>query len=285
MISHASVSGAITRVAAASFTGFVDPTTTDRTHASGFASRDWLIGEVMREKSTRAAALAALRTRAYALSPTMPLLAAYTQPTTFTSTPQRIAFAFVGERLWLDFVNTESALRVPDALRDFETFVRWLEVAGALDAERALGMRRRAQQQPTGAQAALMDARRVRASLRALAERGVSSERVRVDGLAEINRVLGRSAGTRRLELRADGSFGRAFVPVGDAFAGLMIPVVESAADALILGELARVRRCADPRCPRVFFDGTKNGRRRWCDMATCGNRAKAARHRARHRD
>jgi predicted RNA-binding Zn ribbon-like protein len=29
-----------------------------------------------------------------------------------------------------------------------------------------------------------------------------------------------------------------------------------------------------------VFFDNTKNGRRRWCDMATCGNRAKAARHR-----
>src|SRR3712207_8022785 len=28
----------------------------------------------------------------------------------------------------------------------------------------------------------------------------------------------------------------------------------------------------------RSFFDRTKNGRRRWCDMATCGNRAKAAR-------
>jgi predicted RNA-binding Zn ribbon-like protein len=40
------------------------------------------------------------------------------------------------------------------------------------------------------------------------------------------------------------------------------------------------VRRCADPRCGRVFQDETKNGRRRWCDMATCGNRAKAARHR-----
>jgi predicted RNA-binding Zn ribbon-like protein len=105
---------------------------------------------------------------------------------------------------------------------------------------------------------------------------------VRIETLNEINRVLGRSAGTRRLELRADGTFTRAFVPVGDAFAGLMIPIVESAADALILGELPRVRRCADPRCARVFFDGTKNAARRWCDMATCGNRAKAARHRAR---
>ena len=56
-------------------------------------------------------------------------------------------------------------------------------------------------------------------------------------------------------------------------------------ADALILGELQRVRRCADPRCARVFYDGTKNAARRWCDMATCGNRAKAARFRARERD
>ncbi len=194
--------------------------------------------------------------------------------------PERSPFVFVGERMWLDFVNSEHGTRRFEALRDFETLVRWLEAASVLDAERASGIRRRAQAQPAGAAAALVDARRVRAGLRALAERGPTSERVRADGLIEINRVLGRSAGTRRVELRADGTFLRSFVPVGDAFAGLVIPIVESAADALILGELTRVRRCADPRCQRVFFDNTKNGRRRWCDMATCGNRAKAARHR-----
>src|SRR5215510_13975581 len=190
------------------------------------------------------------------------------------ATTERSPFVFVGERLWLDFVNCEQGLRRFDALRDFETLVRWLEAAAVLDAERAGGIRRRAVQQPAGAAAALVDARRVRSALRVLAERA------RAEGLVEINRVLGRSAGTRRVELRADGTFIRSFVPVGDAFAGLVIPVVESVADALILGELSRVRRCADQRCQRVFFDNTKNGRRRWCDMATCGNRAKAARHR-----
>jgi predicted RNA-binding Zn ribbon-like protein len=162
--------------------------------------------------------------------------------------------------------------------------VRWLQAAAVLDGERASGMARRAEQQPAGAAAALVEARRVRAALRVLAERGAGSERIRTDALAEINRVLGRSAGTRRVEWRDDGSFRQSFVPVGDAFAGLMIPVVESAAEALVHGELLRVRRCADPRCPRVFFDSTRNGRRRWCDMATCGNRAKAARFRARER-
>lgn len=192
---------------------------------------------------------------------------------------ERHTFAFVAERLWLDFVNSDTAAGGDDALYDFDRFVRWLEGAHLLDAERASSMHRRAQQQPAGALAVLGDARRVRTVLRALAERSVTHE-VRADALGEINRVLGRSAGTRRLELQHNGSFVRAFVPVGDAFAGLLIPIVESAADALILAELPRVRRCADPRCGRVFQDETKNGHRRWCDMATCGNRAKAARHR-----
>lgn len=195
-------------------------------------------------------------------------------------------FSFVGERLWLDFVNTDGEQPPPrrwaDPLRDVEGFIAWLEAAQVLDAERAQGIRRRAREQPAGASATLADARRVRTALRALAERGAASEQVRLDTLAEINRVLGRSAGTRRLEQRADGSFARAFVAVGDAFAGLMIPVVESAADAMILGELSRVRRCANPRCGRLYFDRTRNGRRRWCDMATCGNREKARKHRRR---
>jgi len=203
------------------------------------------------------------------------------------SPPPPSAFVFIAERLWLDFVNTDDVrrgIRV-DGLRDFDALLRWLEATRMLDGERALGIGRRAHQQPAGAAAALVDARRIRAALRSLAEHGATSEKTRSDVLLEINRVLGRSAGTRRVEGRDDGSFREKFVPVGDAFAGLMIPVVESAAEALVHGELARVRRCADPRCPRVFFDSTRNGRRRWCDMATCGNRAKAARFRAREKD
>jgi predicted RNA-binding Zn ribbon-like protein len=112
----------------------------------------------------------------------------------------------------------------------------------------------------------------------------MASDSARIDAITEINRVLSRSAGVRRVEPRADGTFSRSFVPVGDAFASLITPIVESAADSLTTGELARVRRCGDPRCTRVFLDATRNGSRRWCDMSTCGNRAKAARFRARDR-
>ena len=46
----------------------------------------------------------------------------------------------------------------------------------------------------------------------------------------------------------------------------------------------AFVRRCANPNCVLLFLDVSKSGRRRWCDMATCGNRAKSAAHYARAR-
>ncbi|NUQ13320.1 MAG: ABATE domain-containing protein, partial [Gemmatimonadaceae bacterium] len=58
-------------------------------------------------------------------------------PSSMVLTPS--AFVFVGERLWLDFVNTDDlrrGVRV-DVLRDFEALVRWLGAAGVLDAERA----------------------------------------------------------------------------------------------------------------------------------------------------
>jgi predicted RNA-binding Zn ribbon-like protein len=44
----------------------------------------------------------------------------------------------------------------------------------------------------------------------------------------------------------------------------------------------SRVRRCAGATCVLLFHDTSKTGRRRWCDMAACGNRAKSAAHHAR---
>ncbi|MFJ3901307.1 CGNR zinc finger domain-containing protein [Streptomyces sp. NPDC090025] len=45
-----------------------------------------------------------------------------------------------------------------------------------------------------------------------------------------------------------------------------------------------RIRRCGRPDCARYFLDTSRNGTRRWCSMARCGNRAKVARHYARQR-
>jgi predicted RNA-binding Zn ribbon-like protein len=49
--------------------------------------------------------------------------------------------------------------------------------------------------------------------------------------------------------------------------------------------ERARVRICASETCSARFNDRSPAGRRRWCSMQTCGNAAKARRHRARRRE
>lgn len=46
-----------------------------------------------------------------------------------------------------------------------------------------------------------------------------------------------------------------------------------------------RIRACAHEACVLHFFDTSRNGTRRWCSMAICGNRAKASRHYARTHD
>jgi len=57
-----------------------------------------------------------------------------------------------------------------------------------------------------------------------------------------------------------------------------------SLAGLLTSEELRHVRMCGGPECGWLFFDSSKNGKRRWCSMQGCGNRAKARRHYARTR-
>jgi predicted RNA-binding Zn ribbon-like protein len=59
------------------------------------------------------------------------------------------------------------------------------------------------------------------------------------------------------------------------------MPLVE----AIAAGDTARFRICANDGCRWVFEDASRAGRRRWCDMTTCGNRDKVRRYRSRHRE
>lgn len=60
-------------------------------------------------------------------------------------------------------------------------------------------------------------------------------------------------------------------------------PIIRSAAELMTSPGMSRVRECGAPDCSWLFADTSKGGRRRWCDMGTCGNRAKARRYYERH--
>jgi predicted RNA-binding Zn ribbon-like protein len=69
---------------------------------------------------------------------------------------------------------------------------------------------------------------------------------------------------------------------VGDPWDEALARMLEPFVTAVARGDVERFRICANDGCRWVFYDESRAGRRRWCDMSSCGNRAKAARHRAR---
>jgi predicted RNA-binding Zn ribbon-like protein len=100
----------------------------------------------------------------------------------------------------------------------------------------------------------------------------------------EVNRVLAERTAALRLEPKATG-YRLVSTPASARSAGLLAPVAEAAARLLIDADPARLRRCDAPGCSLWFLDTSRNGRRRWCSMARCGNRAKVAAHYRRNRD
>lgn len=71
----------------------------------------------------------------------------------------------------------------------------------------------------------------------------------------------------------------------GRPVAAALSAVARDASDLLSSPLATRVRECAAPDCALLFLDSSRPGRRRWCAMATCGNRAKTKSYRHRRRE
>jgi predicted RNA-binding Zn ribbon-like protein len=65
----------------------------------------------------------------------------------------------------------------------------------------------------------------------------------------------------------------------------LMSSVARDAIDVFGGPRAARLKRCEGSRCALLFVDTSRAGRRRWCSMERCGNRAKVAAHRRRRKE
>ncbi len=184
---------------------------------------------------------------------------------------------FLANLPWLDFVNTRYIHRDRwvDAIPDPRTLARWLVAADLAPAEgprELAALRGRA-----GGRRLLREAHALRANLAELARALVSGAAPSPAAIDAINRVL-RAAPAHQALRRTGGGLGWRTVPVGRDPLALLSPVAESAAAFLVDGDLSRLRACANPKCVLYFHDRTRNGRRRFCSPATCGNRVKAAR-------
>lgn len=184
----------------------------------------------------------------------------------------------------LDFVNTLELDRggVTEELASPAEALAWLEGRGLIHADERRSELTRYQADPAAGAAALAELRSVRGSMRDLLEALAARRAPPPASVESLNRAI-RVPYVSELVAVPDG------VEVGhrhpdDPIAGALARLVEGLLEELVAGRPDRLRVCANDVCRWVFTDRSRGGRRKWCSMAGCGNRAKAARHRARAR-
>lgn len=176
-------------------------------------------------------------------------------------------FLFLGGDPALDFLNTEIVRDgEPDDLLDSpQALGSWIAHAG-------LGTRMRV------TPSILARAKELRAALRRTVL-GMMEGKVAHSAIRTINAELQRGRGG--LALSAGERFSVGFrVEKHDA----VFLIARAAATFLARAEATRIHRCGGTNCVLFFYDETKSGTRRWCSMAGCGNRMKAALHYQRKR-
>ena len=176
----------------------------------------------------------------------------------------------VADHLALDLLNTEARSQgaVIDHWATDADVVRWL-------ARHGIGQTGGGRP-PSGL---LEQGRALRSLVRTLVQARKAGEE---PGVASLNDVLHRHISSPSVTRRPDGSYAITRIAYGDAGAALLGPVAEAAAQLLVEGDFALVRQCDHDDCILWFYDRTKSHKRRWCSMAQCGNRHKAARFRKR---
>jgi predicted RNA-binding Zn ribbon-like protein len=185
-------------------------------------------------------------------------------------------FLWVGNHPGIDLLNTRPILDGHDVelLGDLGRLLDWCDEARILRPD----LRRRLEAMPGGRQRSLAGwARDLREALRAVLDPAPATE---ADAAARFDGLLAGTHGRLAVTFRERPALD---VVTADAAGQLRLDLARAAIAAATDLEPDRVRRCANPRCVLVFYDVSKGGQRRWCDMAGCGNRAKAASYQRRH--
>jgi predicted RNA-binding Zn ribbon-like protein len=182
----------------------------------------------------------------------------------------------VGGHPALDFCNTRAGWGSPsprEYLASYDHLAVWAREVGLFRPRDVTALRRAARSDPAAAGAVLAAVLELREAAYAVllgSRSGLSFALVAAPALAA------RAAATLRRSPPGVVPVAGWALPVG----GVSAPLLGVAAqlDALLCSSLSGfVAACPGAGCGWLFADVRR--RRRWCDMAVCGNRAKARRH------
>lgn len=202
----------------------------------------------------------------------------------------------IGGRVCLDFVNTVGGWQYApiakekdgltltaraDKLEEYADLLAWSEHAHLLTATEIRVLERSATSNEGGAAMVLRRAHALRAAIHRLCRAVIHHQPPVASDLACLNHELGIAHGHARL-VAGKPNFVWEWTDTRQALDQMLWRIADSAAGLLTTGDLSRLRECGGEDCGWLFEDTSKNGRRQWCDMQTCGNLAKVRRFRER---
>ncbi len=195
-------------------------------------------------------------------------------------------FTFNAGYLCLDFVNTVRFRPVSDRfelINTYDDLLAWARHATIITPGEAAALAESARGRDRSTADALSHARGLREATYSIFSARAAGLPAREADLRTLNRAIGRAMAQAGV------------IPMGSRFdwgwPGVALDldrvswwVARSAGELLTSRDLTFIRECASYDCGWLFMDTTKNRSRRWCDMRTCGNRAKSRRHYERRR-
>ena len=203
------------------------------------------------------------------------------------STPRGPAL-FVADAAALDFLNSiATPVDEPvDWIDDGNGWLDWLKQSGWVEDE--ILQRLQAQAMPGELETVAAQARSLREWFRGfvLKYKGKPLEASALTELEALNRLLERDEKYTQITLQ-DGDtpkLARELKRRWRSPDSLLLPLGEVLAQFVSEEDFTNVKCCEGPSCTLMFVDHTRGRKRRWCSMAVCGNRAKAAAHRERQK-
>jgi predicted RNA-binding Zn ribbon-like protein len=193
----------------------------------------------------------------------------------------------IADDLALDFANTESGRGFPsheNHFREAGNVVAWLKHANALPVEDADWLEKRVSERADLGRDLLVGATELREAIHdvgaALGRRSQPPEAA----LASLSALHARFVAKAEL---APGvtSFRWLWSLHASPVEAALGPIALAAVRLFTEGDFQRIRECGGHACGWLFYDRSKNNRRRWCEMEVCGNRAKQRRLAARRRE
>ena len=205
------------------------------------------------------------------------------------ATTSQFDFSLIGDRVCLDYSNTVSwhpdGLR-EERLRTFNDLVSWADAVGVLSGAKTALLKQAAHEYPKEAATALSAALRMRGVIHRLFTSLALGQPPESTDLSTLNNAIRRAWSAVLIASvgKGDVLFERLWGHEASDFGQILRPVVADAGDLLLSPQLVRVHTCANKRCGWLFVDTSRNQMRRWCEMRSCGNRAKSRRHYSRNK-